>query len=1099
MIDVSASGARHFVHLFGRPRVTRGDAELRLSDLETALSCLVYGSGKLGVSRATVSTLLWGADDGVCRHRLSQLLYATKHKTDAHFLCATGELLRPSTQGTCCDLERFAQHCDNGAVAQAYELLKLGLCDGLGTVGRNLEEWAEELALTLHGRLLQEADRCWIAAERSGRWQAAVEAAEVLYGLEPWNEAILRRLMIAHAMSGNPRRAEAAYRAHRDLIADSGETTDDETSHLLARIVGKASTSVSGGGSHRRVQEPPLCGRAEELRRLREQVVAGDKEGVTFIVLRGEGGIGKTRLISECTAEARIRGALVLASKAAELEREIPFNALLEALRSDDVERHVAQLAEPWRAVLLALMPELARDQSASLAVPPIQPEALQRRLFEALRQLLQSLTARSRVLLVLDDFHWADDTSIAALEYLRRRWEGGNLTLVFAFRPEEVRRDSTISRFLRGMPDWDTKLVLDLEELSDEAAGSVVQELCRERLPERDVCRLLELAGGNPFFLIELTLDYLAGRLELKSGVRGDLSVPFSIRTLIGRRLDGLSHGAARVLCSLAVCARPASLREIGWVSGTRKRLVIEALEELQRERLVRWSGGRAAPRHELIRQAVYRSLGDARRRWLHKRVALYLLKHRMPTPSEEVALHCYRAGDRARAFDFAWDAAEKGERAGAVMQAVHFLEIARRTASNDDEVARTVGRLARLRYLQLDFAEAGPLLQLAVEHYRAQRRTKDRLLAEAWRIDVLSRSQSMPLSEILTELQRIKREASTAGEWGVVAEVLDVEWHLLDRVGEESELARVLKEGEDCARHGDVRASCVAHRILGVLHQYYGDPDVALRQCGRALEISRAEHLEEDLLRNLNAQIVVYMHRGMLGTDEGMRVAEAAEALAARSGDLMFRYNVRANVGVWFLDTGEAAKAEPYFQECEKLIGDAEAYGARAGLYVNLGEVYYELRDIDRSRRYYAKLLELPSAPRQWFLVAMAHAGLGLSALYAGDLREVRKQEELLSRLDRGRPFCANDPSMILKFQAQLAHRRGNTRQAVKMLEETAALIRRRQVPNWIKLKLEAARLMAKESKEEARALAQEAYEVASALGLERRCEELRPFVTA
>ncbi|MBI4540945.1 MAG: AAA family ATPase [Gemmatimonadetes bacterium] len=996
-----------------------------------------------------------------------------------------------------CDVSVFKQLCEGGKLGRALAVLECGFLSGLpSSVSRGLEEWIDERSAHFKLRLQQKAEGLWVEAEQRADWAKASEAANVVWALEPWNQGSLRNLMRAHAMCGRTGAAIDALEQHRKRIREMGrgDEIEPETIELGERVralgflwPAKRAESRRGG--------PRFCGREREVSIVRHALFSR-KPDLRLITVRGEGGIGKSRLVEECLKEAQSLGCLVLSSRAAELEREIPFNALLEALRGPGIAEEVQALSEPWRAVLLGLMPDFAADGGLQIEVPSVHPGALQRRLLEAIRQFFMMLAHRQPVVLFLDDFHWADDTSVTALEYLRRRWAAGSFAVVMAMRPEELHAEAAVCRFLRALEDCQAHVAVDVDELGEDAAVELVKDVAKGGRTVGDVSKICTLGRGNPFFLIELTLE--GGRAWQRGGTidLDAVSLPLSVSHVLRERVGRLSRSGRAVIGALAVWGRPVTLRAVGWVARVWGKELVSATEELAAARLVEWSGGRLGPRHELIRQSVYRGLGEATRAWLHDRSARYLMRGRLALRAEEIALHCDRAGDRENALKFARDAAKRAEDSGAVLEAMHFLSIAQRNAKSAEEAVDILGQLGKLRYLQLDFAGAAPLLDFAVQRYRSEGRRGERLAAEVWRVDALSRSGSFSMDHVLEQLRAIKLEAQETEQWEALAVAVDVEWHLLDRLGAAAALERLLAEGEKCAMSQSARAGCIGHRSLAIIHQYYGDPEAALRHCVAGVQLARAEGLQDELLRNLNARIVVLLQHGLLETAEGRAARDSGEALAARSGDLFFRYNVRANIGVWFLDIGELEKAQAFFGEGERIIGEAEARSVRALLYVNLGELYYEMRRIEESRDYYRRLLDLPGA-QLWYTTAMTHAGLGLCAVHMGDLREMRKQEELLSSALRGHPKWANDPSMIVRFEAQLAHRRGSTEGAVELLNDAAAVIRRRQVPNWIKLKLEAARMLAKISKAEAAATAREAYEVAAALNLERRCQQLQAFL--
>lgn len=614
------------VELFGPCRVVRGSADVAVSAYEAALVGVVYGQEECRIARADAAALIWGSADSCARHRLSELIYSLKQKTGVALVTARGEELVPAGDGVTCDVWDFAGLCESHEVSRAEELLRRGLLRRVALPpSKNLEEWIEEAESRLRRLMLRTAQEIWVSAERTSDWARGVDAARAAYRVEPWNEEWLRRLMTAYAMTGNLGSAAGAYEDHVRWLAEisPGATPVPETQRLLERIAGAPRTTGTGAGEKSR-EEPRLCGRRDELARLRELLLRPPSKQMCFVVIRGEGGVGKTRLVEEWLKEVPLRGGLLLRSRADELESRIPLNLLSEALSGQPVLARVGHVSEPWRGVLANVLPELGTS-AGERAIPGLEPVAAQRRLLEAIRQLFQTLTKEERVFLVLDDFHCADATSIAALEYTRRRWEGGDLTVVVACRTEGETRSSEVARFVSRLEREGTSLVLDLSELAQPDAEALVREVAKEKLSVGEVSQILMLAGGVPFFLIELTLE----RLVARSGVRGEsgeLTVPISVRQLLDERVSRVSRNAGMVLDVLAVLGRPASSREVCAVARRARGMVIDCLDELERVRLVRWKRVTVCVSHELMREARYRGMGEAKRRWLHRRAALYL-----------------------------------------------------------------------------------------------------------------------------------------------------------------------------------------------------------------------------------------------------------------------------------------------------------------------------------------------------------------------------------------------------------------------------------------------------------------------------------------
>src|SRR4051812_8309996 len=177
-----------------------------------------------------------------------------------------------------------------------------------------------------------------------------------------------------------------------------------------------------------------LLGRRAELAAVDGALERLERRAGAVVAFSGEGGIGKTRLLDELTVRAAERDCLVLAGRASELERELPFGVWEDALAD-----HAAQLGlERLQALVGDQLPELAAVLPAVGRPSGLQDERF--RTHRAVRALLEALAQRRPVVVALDDLQWADDASLELAAHLLRRTPKGRVLLAFAFRPAPVR-----------------------------------------------------------------------------------------------------------------------------------------------------------------------------------------------------------------------------------------------------------------------------------------------------------------------------------------------------------------------------------------------------------------------------------------------------------------------------------------------------------------------------------------------------------------------------------------------------------------------------------------------------------------------------------
>src|SRR5262245_53871058 len=284
-------------------------------------------------------------------------------------------------------------------------------------------------------------------------------------------------------------------------------------------------------------QADPVVGRRDELDTLEQVLDELDGGQAGAIELVGEPGIGKTRLLTELAARAERRGHLVLSGSASELERELPFSVFVHALdeyvESLDSDR-LSALDDDVQAELAHVLPSL----SALAAGHPVALQDERYRSHRAVRALLEQLARTRPLVLVLDDFHWADSASVELLGALLRRPPAAAVLTAVALRPRQ-----TPERFAAALEREHRAATLTRVELGaftlDEA-----REFLGERVDRAGAALLYRESGGNPFYL-----DQLARSPERAGGAASaaevsltGLDVPPAVAASLSEELQLLS-----------------------------------------------------------------------------------------------------------------------------------------------------------------------------------------------------------------------------------------------------------------------------------------------------------------------------------------------------------------------------------------------------------------------------------------------------------------------------------------------------------------------------------------------------------------------------
>jgi DNA-binding CsgD family transcriptional regulator len=419
-----------------------------------------------------------------------------------------------------------------------------------------------------------------------------------------------------------------------------------------------------------------LVGREPELAEVAEFLRADEGEAVLAIV--GEPGIGKTAVWEAAVLLARELDALVLAARPAESEATLSFAGLTDLLAELD-PRLFEDLPPPQRHAL-----EVAVLQTAS------ERPAERRLVGTALLSLLRTLADDRRVVLAVDDAHWLDAPSAAALAFAARRLAGGPVRVIVSLRSETEREWLGTAGLGREVQR------LELGPLSVASLHRVIADRTGKSFPRPTLVRIAQVSGGNPLYALEIA-QLLAKSDEHDYGAA--LPVPADLQELVVRRLAALPPKTRAALVRVAALARP-----------TVELIDVEALAPAEEAGLVRVGlQGRIEFTHPLFASAVYTSAPRAQRREAHAALAetvgdpeerAHHLALASDGPDEKVAQTLEEAGRSAR-------------RRGAPDVAAHLTELALKLAPEDDP-RKAERRLELAEHLHLagDFQRAADLL---------------------------------------------------------------------------------------------------------------------------------------------------------------------------------------------------------------------------------------------------------------------------------------------------------------------------------------------------------------------------------------------------
>lgn len=395
----------------------------------------------------------------------------------------------------------------------------------------------------------------------------------------------------------------------------------------------------------------PFVGRADQMGLLRAQLDSARTGQPGLVLVVGEPGVGKSRLVSELTAAVDdqtgvlVTHCLELAGSAVALA---PVQGLVHRAYRRLGAEVVREAAGAYLPMLAVLEPALANGGGAVTTLVD------QRQLFAGVRHLLEQLADARPLLVVVEDVHWADEATLDMLRYLAVTLDDASVTVVATARagyPTTAQLVTAASRLPRVT-------TMEVPALPPEAAAHLAGALARGS-PGRDeqhdapldVARVVEQSGGNPLYLEELV------------AAAGGQTLPDSLRGLLLERLDGLSEPARDLVDTVAVGDPPLRYDDVLAATGLSETQLDACLNEARaRAVLVVTPDGRVALRHPLIGDAAREALDPGRRRSLHRAWASGLARAttRSPQTALAVAYHWDLASEPGPALQAAWDGAQ-------------------------------------------------------------------------------------------------------------------------------------------------------------------------------------------------------------------------------------------------------------------------------------------------------------------------------------------------------------------------------------------------------------------------------------------------------
>jgi DNA-binding SARP family transcriptional activator len=585
------------------------------------------------------------------RERLCELLWDGPDDPRAGLRWALAKLRPVVSERSCERLVADREHVSFAATAADIDVASVR---ALGDVAATGTEALEAAAARFGGPFLEGLDlpgcvrfHAWCVAEReqlqtrhvailralverlADRPESALAHARALLALDPLAESSHLTVMRLLAELGRAREAMAAYESFRRLLAAELGTRPSPEFERARMALGRGREAAAPEPAPAPPPRPdrpapalPLVGRTRERETIARLVDRAHPRAGELLLIQGDPGVGKSRLLDELRTGAVGAGATVLHGRAFEAELVRPYGAWIDALRGASLPLDRSER----RADLASLLPELG-------AASPGQDRG---RLFDAVAATLRELLAVAPVVVALDDLHWLDEASAALLHFLGRALAGAPVLFAATARLGELGDNPPVLKVVRALERERRLLPMNLAPL-DEAENA---ELVRLIGPSLDAARIFAEAEGNPLFTLEMARALDAGEANPADTLAG----------LLGDRLARFEGPARTVLSFGAAVGRSFEVDVLGRVTGLPAAELLSTLELLERHGVLRAAAASSYDfAHDLVRRAAYRQMSEPRRRLVHGQLARALAA--LPDPdgarASDVAHHAGLGGD--------------------------------------------------------------------------------------------------------------------------------------------------------------------------------------------------------------------------------------------------------------------------------------------------------------------------------------------------------------------------------------------------------------------------------------------------------------------
>ncbi|WP_159881543.1 AAA family ATPase [Paenibacillus puerhi] len=768
--------------------------------------------------------------------------------------------------------------------------------------------------------------------ERQREYAAALFFAQKLLVQDLLREETYRTVMRLHALNRDMAGVVQTYwKLHGMMQAELGIGPSEETLHLYERL-----TKTGSRNSTDMQSKAPLIGRIGEWESLLsawKQISAG---GNVLFLLKGEAGIGKTRLALEFKAYMEGMGIQTALAGCYPSVRSLSYTPVTNWLRS----LPLPGLGSVWLSELARLLPELLERYPDLPKPSPIQEKWQLNQWYEAIERML---LASEPLMLLLDDIQWSDEETLQLLSYLIRSGSKVRLLLVATMRTDEDAGEA-VAHVLGELRSERKLIEIELAQLSRDETARLAAVTVGDALTDRHSSDLYVETGGNPLFIVETLREWQA------SGNGGEFRLSKVAKTVIENRLNRLSSVNRQLVSIIAAVGRPVSTALLAIITGVEEELILALTERLVQLKILQEAGGcNYGFTHDIIKETAYNMVNESRRRRCHRQIAEGLLDYyrvQIEAVAGEIAFHYELAGMEREAIAYYETAAAAAEKIYANETRINYY----RKLSGllpPEQMLPVLMKLGDALIVTGDWNEAEDTYKKWLERY-------------GYLVTINERSYcDVALGNCLRLLGKFE-EAS---------------FHL-----ERASYHFKLTEDHD--------GLSFAYGTLGVLHYFMASYDKSFRYFLDRMELSRTGNQTQDDVRFLG--MIGFLHYDQCEYDQAIYWFHRQIGLATQIRDALFVGDAMGGLALVYFETDDMELA--YDRIVEKLE-ISKSIGARMGFAMGvgmLGKYYHLLGSSQQAESCIAFCLEEAVRIQDW------HIAVVVLGIEGSNLMEQHRYEE-------------------------------------------------------------------------------------------------------